>query len=201
MTKPTFNPGQKVEDYVIEKQIGKGGMAEIFLAEDHALKRKVVIKTIKSRYSERAHFKKQFLREARIQANLDNPHIVQILRMFNHLDNLCIVMPLIRGTDLARVIRKAKAIRKGLFIFSCRSWKGLDLPTNIRSYTGILSPLTSSWISREEPRLPILALLLSLATERTKREKCHLSARLSICHQSRYWRKTWTPDPISIPLA
>ena len=87
-------------------------MAEIFLAEDKALKRKVVIKTIKPRYSEKEHFKKQFLREARIQANLDNPHIVQILRMFNYEDNLCIVMPLVKGTDLARVIRKAKAIRE-----------------------------------------------------------------------------------------
>jgi serine/threonine protein kinase len=112
LTKPTFRTGQEVEDYVIEKPLGKGGMAEIFLAEDQALKRKVVIKTIKPRYSEREHFKKQFLREARIQANLDNPHIVQILRMFNHEDNLCIVMPLIRGTDLGRVIRKAKAIRE-----------------------------------------------------------------------------------------
>ena len=101
-----------MEDYLIEKQIGKGGMAEIFLAEDQALKRKVVIKRIKPRYSERTHFKKQFLREARIQANLDNPHIVQILRMFSHEENFCIVMPLIRGTDLARVIRKAKAIRQ-----------------------------------------------------------------------------------------
>jgi serine/threonine protein kinase len=112
LTKPTFKSGQKVEDYVIENQIGKGGMAEIFLAEDQGLKRKVVIKTIKPRYSRREHFKKQFLREARIQANLDNPHIVQILRMFNYEDNLCIVMPLIKGTDLARVIRKAKAIRE-----------------------------------------------------------------------------------------
>ncbi|MGD8229573.1 MAG: serine/threonine-protein kinase [Desulfobacteraceae bacterium] len=113
MTEPTFKTGEKVEDYLIEKQIGRGGMAEIFLAEDQALKRKVVIKRIKPRYSERAHFKKQFLREARIQANLDNPHIVQILRMFSHEDNFCMVMPLIRGTDLARVIRKAKAIREG----------------------------------------------------------------------------------------
>ena len=112
MTEPTFRTGEQVEDYLIEKQIGKGGMAEIFLAEDQALKRKVVIKRIKPRYSERAHFKKQFLREARIQANLDNPHIVQILRMFSHEENFCIVMPLIRGTDLARVIRKAKAIRQ-----------------------------------------------------------------------------------------
>jgi serine/threonine-protein kinase len=103
LTKPTFNTGQEVEDYVIEKRMGKGGMAEIFLAEDQALK---------PRYSEKEHFKKQFLREARIQANLDNPHIVQILRMFNYEDNLCIVMPLIKGTDLARVIRKAKAIRE-----------------------------------------------------------------------------------------
>jgi serine/threonine protein kinase len=112
LSEPTFRTGEKIEDYLIEKQIGKGGMAEIYLAEDQALKRKVVIKRIKPRYSEREHFKKQFLREARIQANLDNPHIVQILRMFSHEDNFCIVMPLIRGTDLARVIRKAKAIRQ-----------------------------------------------------------------------------------------
>ena len=112
MAEPTFRTGEQVEDYLIEKRIGKGGMAEIFLAEDQALKRKVVIKRIKPRYSERALFKKQFLREARIQANLDNPHIVQILRMFSHEDNFCIVMPLIKGTDLARVIRKAKAIRE-----------------------------------------------------------------------------------------
>ncbi|UCF56552.1 MAG: serine/threonine protein kinase [Deltaproteobacteria bacterium] len=112
MAEPTFNPGQQIEDYVIEKRMGKGGMAELFLAEDVVLKRKVVIKVLGLPYRTKEDFTKQFLKEARIQANLDNPHIVQILRVFNYHHNHCLVMPLIKGTDLARVIKKAKLIRE-----------------------------------------------------------------------------------------
>ena len=84
MVEPIFNSGQRVEDYLIEKQIGKGGMAELFLAKDRVLRRKVVIKVISTPFSKRDDFKKQFLREARIQANLDNPHIVPIFRIFDY---------------------------------------------------------------------------------------------------------------------
>jgi len=106
-----FNPGQRVKDYLIEKQIGKGGMAELFLARDLGLKKRVVIKALIPLFSKKEDFKKQFLREARIQANLDNPHIVQIFRIFNYRYNLCLVMQHVPGTDLAKVIKKAKAIR------------------------------------------------------------------------------------------
>jgi len=112
LAEPIFRVGEKIEGYLIEKQMGKGGMAELFLAEDPALKRKVVIKRLNPHYSGKEDYQKQFLREARIQANLDNPHIVPILTIFNHHDTLCLVMPLIKGTDLARVIKKAKAIRE-----------------------------------------------------------------------------------------
>lgn len=112
MTGSIFEPGERIADYVIEKQMGKGGMAELFLASDSALKRKVVIKIMSPPFSENEGFKKQFLREARIQANLDNPHIVQILRIFEHRDNYCLVMPHVKGTDLSRVIKKAMFIRE-----------------------------------------------------------------------------------------
>ena len=112
MSDPLFYPGQKVEDYVIEKEIGKGGMAELFLAKDMALQRNVVIKVISPALSRRDDFKKRFMREARIQANLDNPHIVQIFRMFDYRHNLCLVMQHIRGTDLAEVVKKAKFMKE-----------------------------------------------------------------------------------------
>jgi len=111
LAEPIFNPGQRVKDYVIEKQIGKGGMAELFLARDTGLKKRVVIKALIPLFSKKEDFKEQFLREARIQANLDNPHIVQIFRIFNYQYNLCLVMQHIVGTDLAKVIKKAKSIR------------------------------------------------------------------------------------------
>jgi serine/threonine-protein kinase len=109
LAEPILQPGQQVEGYLIEKQIGRGGMAELFLARDLLLKKKVVIKVLGSRFSKEKNTKSQFLREARIQANLDNPHIVQILRLFYIQHNLCLVMQYVKGTDLARVIRRAKS--------------------------------------------------------------------------------------------
>ena len=111
MAESIFNPGQRVKDYLIEKQIGKGGMAELFLARDLGLRKRVVIKALIPLFNKKEDFKEQFLREARIQANLDNPHIVQIFRIFNYRYNLCLVMQHVAGTDLAKVIKKAKSIR------------------------------------------------------------------------------------------
>jgi serine/threonine protein kinase len=107
-----FSPGQEVFEYRILKQIGKGGMAELFLARDLTLKRKVVIKVLAPLLRQRTDFSRQFLREARIQANLDNPCIVQILRILEHGEHLCLVMQHVRGTDLEKVIRRAKALKE-----------------------------------------------------------------------------------------
>lgn len=112
MSDPLFHPGQNVEDYLIEKRIGRGGMAELFLAKDRALQRTVVIKVISPAFSRRDDFKKRFMSEARIQAHLDNPHIVQIFRIFDYQHNLCLVMQYVRGTDLAEVVKKAKSMKE-----------------------------------------------------------------------------------------
>ena len=112
MSDPLFHPGQKVEDYLIEKKLGKGGMAELFLARDRALNRTVVIKVINPAFSRRDDFKERFMSEARIQAHLDNPHIVQIFRIFNYQQNLCLVMQYIKGTDLAEVVKKARSMKE-----------------------------------------------------------------------------------------
>ncbi|MBW1799660.1 MAG: serine/threonine protein kinase, partial [Deltaproteobacteria bacterium] len=112
MSESIFQPGQEIENFVIERQIGRGGMSELFLAKDAALKRRVVIKVLNPRYSDIDRFKKHFLQEARIQANLDNPHIVQILSMMEHHDHFCLVMQHVDGTDLNRVIEKAKSVRQ-----------------------------------------------------------------------------------------
>jgi serine/threonine protein kinase len=112
LTGVEFCPGQEIVEYRILKQIGKGGMAELFLATDLSLKRKVVIKVLAPFLRQRKDFRRQFLREARIQANLDNPCIVQILRILEHGDHFCLVMQHVMGTDLEKVIRKAKALKE-----------------------------------------------------------------------------------------
>ncbi|MFC1822702.1 serine/threonine protein kinase [Thermodesulfobacteriota bacterium] len=112
MMEPIFIQGQRVEDYQVEKQMAKSPMAELFLARDVLLERRVVIKVLSQSLIKREFFKEQFLREARIQANLDNPHIVPIFRIFTYKDFLCLVMRYIKGTDLAAVVKMAQT-RKG----------------------------------------------------------------------------------------
>jgi serine/threonine protein kinase len=106
-----FRVKQEVGEFRIQKKLAEGGMAELYLARDTVLKRNVVIKALTYPFCQKASFKKQFMKEARIQANLDNPHIVQIFRVFDHQGRPCLVMQYVRGTDLGKVIKKARAIR------------------------------------------------------------------------------------------
>jgi len=72
LPEPEFQPGQQIEDYIIERRLDRGGMGELYLARDKVLKRKVIIKVLLPPYSQRQEYRVQFLREAKIQANLDN---------------------------------------------------------------------------------------------------------------------------------
>lgn len=106
-----FEPGQRIEDYLLLKHMGKGGMADIFLARDVVLKRRVVIKAMDQCFLKVERFRSQFLREARIQANLDSPYIVQVLRVIEAGGRPCLIMPHVKGTDLERVIKRAVEMR------------------------------------------------------------------------------------------
>jgi len=112
LPEPEFQPGQQIEDYIIEQRLDRGGMGELYLARDKILKRKVVVKVLLPPYSQRQEYREQFLREAKIQANLDNAHVVQVFRAFVHRGFPCLVMQHVRGTDLEKVVKKAKSIRE-----------------------------------------------------------------------------------------
>lgn len=64
--------------YKIEKQIGKGGMAKVYLAIHESLHRKVAIKVMAQHLSEDINFTDRFMREARIVANLSHQNIVTV---------------------------------------------------------------------------------------------------------------------------
>ncbi len=107
MRQTALLPGQQLEEYRLKKLIRKGAMAELYSATDVRLNKRVVIKVLGKSYRGRKNYEGQFLKEARIQANLDNPFIIQAFRMFVYQDMTCLVMPRIGGTDLEKVIRSA----------------------------------------------------------------------------------------------
>ncbi len=64
--------------YRIERRIGTGGMADVFLARDETLGRRVAIKILAERYAQDDAFVERFRREARAAAGLSHPNIVSV---------------------------------------------------------------------------------------------------------------------------
>ena len=65
-------------DYHILRRIGSGAMAEVYLAEQRSLGRRVALKILKSELAQDANYVKRFVREARAVAKLNHPNLVQI---------------------------------------------------------------------------------------------------------------------------
>ena len=64
--------------YRIERRIGTGGMADVFLARDESLGRRVAIKILAERYAQDEAFLERFRREATAAAGLSHPNIVSV---------------------------------------------------------------------------------------------------------------------------
>jgi serine/threonine-protein kinase len=64
--------------YVIKRKLGSGGMADVFLAEDQELGRRVALKLLDDRHAADEQFVERFRREAQSAAGLNHPSIVSI---------------------------------------------------------------------------------------------------------------------------
>jgi len=89
-----------IDGYQIDRLLAKGGMAEVYLAEQTSLERKVAIKVLDS-HSEDEGFVDRFLKEAKLVASLTHPNIITV-HDFGVLDDerLYIVMEYVEGGDL-----------------------------------------------------------------------------------------------------
>ena len=85
--------------YAIQRELGGGGMSRVFLAEEVALKRKVVIKVLPPEMAAGVN-QDRFRREIQLAARLQHPHIVPLLAAGSAEDLLWYVMPFIEGESL-----------------------------------------------------------------------------------------------------
>jgi serine/threonine protein kinase len=96
--------GKQLDEYRIEKQLGQGGMAHVFLGLDVRLKRKVAIKIIKTPLSANPEYVRRFEREAQAIARLEHPHIVRLYRFGEAKGMLYMAMQYIEGPDLKSLL-------------------------------------------------------------------------------------------------
>jgi serine/threonine protein kinase len=71
-------PGIRLGRYEVRSKLGAGGMADVYLAEDTDLGRKVAVKLLPPATAGDEHARKRLIREARAAATLDHPHICAI---------------------------------------------------------------------------------------------------------------------------
>ena len=86
-------------DYVVERELGVGGMATVFLARDIRHERQVAIKVLRDDVSQRMGAER-FLREIRTTATLHHPHIVPLYDSGEVNGIVYYVMPFIEGETL-----------------------------------------------------------------------------------------------------
>ena len=91
--------------YRVTRKIGGGGMADVYLAEDQELGRRVAIKILHGRYANDEQFVERFRREATHAAGLSHPNIVSIFDRGNTDGSYFIVMEYVEGKTLKELIR------------------------------------------------------------------------------------------------
>jgi serine/threonine protein kinase/streptogramin lyase len=103
-------PGTTVAGYRIEALIGRGGMGAVYRAEEVGLGRKVALKVIAPELAQDERFRERFLRESRIAASLDHPHVVPIYQAGDDAGVLYLAMRYVEGSDLAKLVAEEGAL-------------------------------------------------------------------------------------------
>ncbi|MCQ4361915.1 serine/threonine protein kinase [Mycobacterium gordonae] len=99
--------GAPFAGYTILRQLGAGGMAEVYLALHPRLPRRDVIKVLAEGVTADTEFRERFNREADLAATLWHPHIVCVHDRGEFQGQLWISMDYVEGTDASRLVKEA----------------------------------------------------------------------------------------------
>ena len=102
-------PGEDFAGYLIERQLGRGGMGVVYLAQHIGLGRRAAVKVLAPELADQEGFKERFVRESQLAASLDHPNIVPVYDAGERDGVLFIAMRYVEGTDLAAVIEHSPA--------------------------------------------------------------------------------------------
>src|SRR5512138_862205 len=88
----------------IERRLGSGGMADVYLAEDQELGRRVAIKILNDRHAHDEQFVERFRREAKNAAGLSHPNVVSIYDRGEAEGTYYIAMEFLDGRTLKELV-------------------------------------------------------------------------------------------------
>jgi predicted Ser/Thr protein kinase len=92
--------------YKLVRELGAGGMAWVYLAQDLLEDSQVAVKVLYPQFSRDMSYVQRFVREARLAIQLSSDHIVRILNYGADRDTHYLVMESIQGQDLGALLRE-----------------------------------------------------------------------------------------------
>lgn len=105
--------GEKIGHFLIQSEIGRGGMGTIYFAVDTMLNREVALKAIHPQLADNQQLMDRFKIEAMTQARMNHPHIVTIFS-FNKIDDQYIIaMEYVEGKSLKELLQARKRLELG----------------------------------------------------------------------------------------
>ncbi|MGA9774073.1 MAG: protein kinase [Blastocatellia bacterium] len=99
-----------VSHYRIIRELGTGGMGEVYLAEDTRLGRQVALKFLPASYQYDPDRRTRFMAEARATSALRSPHIVSIYDIGEHEGTIFIVMEYVEGESLSQRLERGPLV-------------------------------------------------------------------------------------------
>lgn len=96
--------GRRIAGYVVEEEIGRGGMAVVYRAHDVRLDRTVALKLLAPELARNDTFRQRFAHESKVAAAIDHPHIVPVFEAGETDGLLYIAMRYVAGQDLRAML-------------------------------------------------------------------------------------------------
>jgi eukaryotic-like serine/threonine-protein kinase len=101
-----FAAGQQIENYRIVRELGSGGMGQVYLADDTRLNRKVALKLLPPHFTVNPDRVRRFAREAQAASALNHPNIVTIFEIGQSASAHFIATEFIDGKTLRQLMRE-----------------------------------------------------------------------------------------------
>jgi serine/threonine protein kinase len=123
-----LNPGYVFAGYLIERQLGVGGMGAVYAARHPRLPRRVALKVLGEHLGSDPEFRARFEREAELAARVDHPNVVSVYDRGVEGVQLWIAMQYVDGVDVHQLIKRGQSVLtpgRAVFILA-EAAKGLD---------------------------------------------------------------------------
>ena len=96
----TLPPGSRIGQYRVERDLGRGGMGVVYLAEDERLGRRVALKALPPELASNSELRERLRREARAAATISHPSVATVYALEEIDDHLFIVSEYVDGETL-----------------------------------------------------------------------------------------------------